>query len=71
VPITHSNLAALFCVTDSLFHFSHQDATLLYHSYAFDFSVWEIWSVLGYGGKLVIPDEAIKIVPHALAELIK
>ncbi|WP_407340022.1 amino acid adenylation domain-containing protein [Dickeya ananatis] len=71
VPITHGNLAALFCATESVFHFGNRDATLLYHSYAFDFSVWEIWSVLGYGGKLVIPAEEIKIVPHTLAELIK
>ncbi len=25
-----------------------------FHSYAFDFSVWEIWGALLYGGKLVV-----------------
>ncbi|UGA50612.1 MULTISPECIES: amino acid adenylation domain-containing protein [Dickeya] len=71
VPITHGNLEALFSATAAIYNFNQQDATLLYHSYAFDFSVWEIWSVLGYGGKLVIPDDETRIVPDALARLIK
>jgi non-ribosomal peptide synthase protein (TIGR01720 family) len=36
----------------------------LFHSIAFDFSVWEIWGALGYGGKLVIvPDEVRRSTP--------
>ena len=30
------------------------DVWTLFHSYAFDFSVWEIWGALAYGGRLVI-----------------
>lgn len=71
VPITHGNLQALFAVTENFYNFNEKDVVLLYHSYAFDFSVWEIWSVLGYGGKLVIPDEQTKVIPERLAWLIK
>lgn len=71
VPITHHNLDALFSATDPIYRFNEQDATLLYHSYAFDFSVWEIWAALAYGGKLVIPDEATRLFPAELARLIK
>lgn len=31
-----------------------KDTWTLFHSYAFDFSVWEIWGALLYGGKLVV-----------------
>ncbi|CDL82086.1 amino acid adenylation domain-containing protein [Xenorhabdus szentirmaii] len=70
VPITHANLRALFLATESLFRFNEHDATLLYHSYAFDFSVWEIWSVLAYGGRLVIPDDETRLMPAKLTQLI-
>lgn len=71
VPITHGNLEALFFSTASMYKFNEQDTTLLYHSYAFDFSVWEIWLALGYGGKLVIPNDETRISAGFLAQLIK
>lgn len=54
VPITHHNLARLFAATNALFHFNHEDVWTLFHSYAFDVSVFEMWGALFYGGKLVI-----------------
>ncbi|MEN6439419.1 MAG: amino acid adenylation domain-containing protein, partial [Syntrophobacter sp.] len=36
------------------FHFGPDDVWPLFHSYAFDFSVWELWGALAYGGRLVI-----------------
>ncbi|SJN55364.1 Dimodular nonribosomal peptide synthase [Vibrio ruber DSM 16370] len=70
VPITHKNLQALFTATEQFFTFNEQDIGLLYHSFAFDFSVWEIWSMLGYGGKLIIPSEETRVMPEKLAKLI-
>ena len=57
VLIEHCNVIRLFSCTDKLFHFNSQDVWTLFHSYAFDFSVWEIWGALLYGGKLVIPSK--------------
>ena len=36
------------------FGFGPQDTWLLLHSYAFDFSVWELWGALLHGGRLVV-----------------
>ncbi|ALO44350.1 non-ribosomal peptide synthetase [Pseudoalteromonas phenolica] len=57
VLVEHRNVCSLFNNTQSLFEFNEQDTWCLFHSYAFDFSVWEIWGALLHGGKLLIPDE--------------
>ncbi|WP_426205167.1 non-ribosomal peptide synthase/polyketide synthase [Pseudomonas sp. TWP3-1] len=55
--LPHSNVIRLFSATEHWFGFGPQDSWTLFHSYAFDFSVWEIFGALLYGGKLVV-------VPH-------
>ena len=40
-----------------------------FHSFAFDFSVWEIWGALLHGGRLVVVPESVARSPedfHAL-----
>ena len=54
VLVTHQNVMRLFQATDNWYHFDKNDAWTLFHSYAFDFSVWEIWGALLYGGRLVV-----------------
>ncbi|HKD06956.1 MAG TPA: amino acid adenylation domain-containing protein [Bryobacteraceae bacterium] len=54
VIITHANVVRLFTATDHWFGFGPSDTWSLFHSFAFDFSVWEIWGALLYGGKLVV-----------------
>ncbi|MDA1677504.1 non-ribosomal peptide synthetase [Bacillus cereus group sp. TH152-1LC] len=54
VLVEHTNVIRLFSSTDKLFEFDHTDVWTMYHSYAFDFSVWEIWGALFFGGKLLI-----------------
>ncbi|MCH9696858.1 MAG: amino acid adenylation domain-containing protein, partial [Gammaproteobacteria bacterium] len=54
VLVSHGNMARLFSGADRLFEFSADDVWCLYHSYAFDFSVWEMWGALCYGARLVI-----------------
>ncbi len=53
VLITHHNVARLFAATDHWFRFDEHDVWTLFHSYSFDFSVWELWGALLYGGRLV------------------
>ncbi|MFF3032967.1 amino acid adenylation domain-containing protein [Streptomyces rubiginosohelvolus] len=53
VVVTGRNLARLFDATaeDA---FGPDDVWTLFHSYAFDFSVWEMWGALLHGGRLVV-----------------
>ena len=41
VMIEHRNVVNLFHVTDNLYKFNSSDVWTLFHSYAYDFSVWE------------------------------
>ncbi|GGG86317.1 hypothetical protein GCM10011585_32780 [Edaphobacter dinghuensis] len=60
VMVEHAQITRLFEVTQNSYGFSDQDVWCLFHSFAFDFSVWEIWGALRYGGRLVI-------VPYEMA----
>jgi FkbM family methyltransferase len=54
VAVTHQNVVRLLKSAAKVFNFSERDAWCLFHSYAFDFSVWEIWGALAYGGRVVV-----------------
>jgi amino acid adenylation domain-containing protein len=54
VEISHQNVVRLFDSTHALFNFSERDTWSLFHSYAFDMSVWEMWGALLYGGRVVV-----------------
>jgi amino acid adenylation domain-containing protein len=54
VMVTHRNVARLLAATHDWFKFDEDDTWTLFHSYAFDFSVWEIWGALLSGGRLVV-----------------
>ncbi|WP_188047588.1 non-ribosomal peptide synthetase [Vibrio vulnificus] len=55
---THNNAVRLFRSTDADFSFGCDDTWVLFHSYTFDFSVWELWGALLHGGRLIVPTEA-------------
>jgi len=52
--IEHRNVVRLMFNDKFQFDFSERDVWTLFHSYCFDFSVWEMYGALLYGGKLVI-----------------
>ncbi|WP_227106801.1 jagaricin-like haemolysin non-ribosomal peptide synthetase HmlG [Chromobacterium rhizoryzae] len=54
VAVSHRNCARLFSGSAELFRFGPCEVWTLFHSYAFDFSVWEIWGALAHGGVLLI-----------------
>ncbi|MDB1089737.1 amino acid adenylation domain-containing protein, partial [Streptomyces sp. ACA25] len=54
VLVTHENVVRLLTATDAWFSFSDTDVWTMFHSYTFDFSVWELWGALAYGGRLVV-----------------
>ncbi len=68
--VTHYNVVRLFQATESWFNFDERDVWTLFHSYAFDFSVWEIWGALLYGGRLVITPYVVSRSPEAFYELL-
>lgn len=70
VLITHANVSRLFDATQPWFHFSEQDTWTFFHSSAFDFSVWEIWGALVYGGRLIIVPFADSRSPERFYELL-
>ncbi|MEK4922939.1 amino acid adenylation domain-containing protein [Cytobacillus sp. FSL R5-0569] len=70
VLVPHSNVVRLFASTNRWFSFDHDDVWTLFHSYAFDFSVWEIWGALLFGGKLVIVPYETTRNPQAFLQLL-
>jgi amino acid adenylation domain-containing protein len=70
VLVTHANVARLFGATDRWFGFGPHDVWTLFHSYAFDFSVWELWGALLYGGRLVIVPYWVSRDPAAFRKLL-
>ena len=70
VAVTHGNVARLFAATDSQFGFGPDDTWTLFHSYAFDFSVWELWGALLHGGRLVVVPPAVSRSPVDFVRLL-
>ncbi|MFI8192534.1 non-ribosomal peptide synthase/polyketide synthase [Streptomyces sp. NPDC085946] len=61
VVVPHANVVRLFTRTRDWFRFDEHDVWTLFHSYAFDFSVWELWGALLHGGRLVVvPDDTAR-----------
>lgn len=57
--ICHRNVVRLFKNDTPLYDFSENDVWTMFHSVSFDFSVWEMYGALLFGGKLVIVSEAV------------
>ncbi len=70
VLITHGNVARLFTSTAHWFSFTERDVWTLFHSFTFDFSVWEIWGALLHGGRLVVVPKEIARSPEAFAQVV-
>lgn len=52
--LEHRNVVRLLFNEQARFDFNEQDVWCLFHSYCFDFSVWEIFGAILFGGKLVV-----------------
>ncbi|ORA15463.1 non-ribosomal peptide synthase/polyketide synthase, partial [Mycobacterium arosiense] len=69
VAVSQHNVAQLFDDLRLGFALSAEQVWTQFHSYAFDFSVWEIWGALLHGGRLVVVPGAVARSPeefHAL-----
>ncbi len=70
VVVSHPNVVRLFESTRSWFEFGPDDVWTLFHSFAFDFSVWELWGALLHGGRLVLVSRAIARSPAEFLNLL-
>ncbi|MBJ7480741.1 non-ribosomal peptide synthase/polyketide synthase, partial [Rhodococcus sp. (in: high G+C Gram-positive bacteria)] len=70
VQVPHITVAKLFANTESVYGFDESDVWAMFHSYAFDFSVWELWGPLLYGGTLVVVDYVTSRSPEQFLELL-
>lgn len=66
----HGNVVRLFRVSAPLYNFDENDVWTLFHSYAFDFSAWELWGALMHGGKLVVVPYCVSRSPRDFYELV-
>ncbi|NOS87519.1 MAG: amino acid adenylation domain-containing protein [Methylococcaceae bacterium] len=70
VMVAHHQVTRLFTANQAQFNFNSSDVWTLFHSYAFDFSVWEINGALLYGGRLVVVPYPISRSPEAFYQLL-
>jgi amino acid adenylation domain-containing protein len=71
VLVTHANVTRLMSSTQHWYGFNERDVWTLFHSLAFDFSVWELWGPLLYGGRLVIVPYLVSRSPDAFLRLLR
>ncbi|HVE75321.1 MAG TPA: amino acid adenylation domain-containing protein, partial [Actinomycetota bacterium] len=71
VGVTHHNVTRLFDSTEDLFGFSGSDVWSVFHSFSFDFSVWELWGALTTGGSAVIVPKDAQRDPKQFLELVE
>jgi amino acid adenylation domain-containing protein/non-ribosomal peptide synthase protein (TIGR01720 family) len=69
--ITHHNVDRLMRATDAWYRFGRSDVWTLFHSIAFDFTVWELWGALAYGGRLVVVPYWVSRSPESFLDLVR
>lgn len=70
VLVEHRNLIRLFINDSPLFQFDEHDVWTVFHSLNFDFSVWELFGALLFGGRAVIVEKALKHDPASFLDLL-
>jgi tyrocidine synthetase III len=71
VMISHYNVVRLLFNDSFQFNFNEKDTWTLFHSYCFDFSVWEMYGALLYGGTLIVVPKLVAQSTHSFWQLIQ
>ena len=66
VPVPGRNVVSLIAAAGQRFGFGPGDVWTLFHSYAFDFSVWEMWGALLLGGSVVVVPYPVSRTPAGI-----
>ncbi|MGC7101695.1 amino acid adenylation domain-containing protein [Amycolatopsis lurida] len=70
VCVTHANVHRLLTAAQLHYGFGADDSWSMFHSYAFDVSVWEMWGALLHGGKLVVVPFTVSRSPDEFLDLL-
>ncbi|MEV6349049.1 amino acid adenylation domain-containing protein [Actinoplanes sp. NPDC051851] len=70
VAVAHEHVGRLMSTGREHFRFGPADVWTLFHSYAFDWTVWELWGALHHGGRLVVVPYLLSRDPWAFAALL-
>ncbi|MEU0300793.1 amino acid adenylation domain-containing protein [Streptomyces sp. NPDC006175] len=71
VVVPHSGVVTLLANTRPAMDFGPRDVWVQFHSYSFDFAVWELWGALAHGGELVVPDYGLTRSPVDFHRLVR
>lgn len=71
VVVPHSAVVALLANTRPDMEFGPDDVWVQFHSYSFDFAVWELWGALAHGGELLVPDYGLTRSPVDFHRLVR
>ncbi|MFJ3925214.1 amino acid adenylation domain-containing protein [Streptomyces sp. NPDC090022] len=71
VVVPHSSVVTLLANTWHEMDFGPDDVWVQFHSYAFDFAVWELWGALAHGGELLVPEYALTRSPVDFHRLVR
>ena len=68
--INHRSVVRLLCGAGQWFDFGADDIWAVFHSFAFDVSVWELWGALLHGGKAIIIPSGVARAPATFYEVL-
>jgi amino acid adenylation domain-containing protein/non-ribosomal peptide synthase protein (TIGR01720 family) len=71
VVVPHSAVTALLANTRPDMDFGPDDVWVQFHSFSFDFAVWELWGALAHGGELLVPEYGLTRSPVDFHRLVR
>ncbi|MFD8487328.1 amino acid adenylation domain-containing protein [Streptomyces sp. NPDC059712] len=71
VVVPHSGVVTLLDRTRPAMAFGPDDVWVQFHSFSFDFAVWELWGALAHGGELLVPDYGLTRSPVDFHRLVR
>ncbi|NUR43083.1 MAG: amino acid adenylation domain-containing protein, partial [Streptomyces sp.] len=71
VVVPHSSVVTLLANTRADMGFGPDDVWVQFHSYSFDFAVWELWGALAHGGELLVPEYGLTRSPIDFHRLVR
>ncbi|MFD5842895.1 non-ribosomal peptide synthetase [Streptomyces chartreusis] len=71
VVVPHSSVVTLLANTQPEMDFGPHDVWVQFHSFSFDFAVWELWGALAYGGELLVPEYGLTRSPVDFHRLVR